>query len=258
MPIPGPPPPASPVARVEAGSPFWLQVHGVWVQAEGVVPTVTVEAARPSSSTTSMDGNRYEQRARVARRSWSWSLPYAAAAHVALLRAAAESKNDVWLYSEHVGASNMLPPRACFGTTLPAIDCGGVPLPVFDDGAVLVGRVRGGVATTVSCWSTALAGVDVATIAYPGGTTTLDAAGSNGQGTVTFTPTSDGAVTITIAAGSWSASGLMLTEGAPEPTFVAGEEMPCKVVVDDPADVLRMHHGGTWRHNYTFDLREVG
>ncbi|HWJ11826.1 MAG TPA: hypothetical protein VNS46_20765 [Nocardioides sp.] len=254
MPIPGPPLPDYGVPAVPTGSPFWLRVNGVWLQVEGVVPTVQTSTERPSSAMTSLNGNRYEQKARLARRAWSWTMPHAAAAHIAAIRAAVDSSSEIQLMSDAVAVSNMLPPRSCFGATAPVIDCGGVPLLGFTAPAVVTGRVRGGVPTTLSCWTDRTVGAPALNATFPGGSAAVVSAGG-GQVADTFVPTADGTITITVQSNT---SGLMLTEGDPSPTFVAGESMPCPVTVDDPDDVLTMHHRGAWRHTYTVNLREVG
>lgn len=254
MPIPGPPPPAYDVPVVPAGSPYWLRLNGVWVQVEGVVPAVQTASERPSSSMTSLNGNRFEQKARLARRSWTLTLPHAAAPHIAAIRAAVESSAEVQLMSDAAAVANMLPPRSCFGTTAPVIDCGGVPLLGFTAPGTVTGKVRGGAPTTLSCWSDKPAAAIAAAATYPGGSVTLLSAGG-GQVADTFVPTADGTITIFVQSNT---SGLMLTEGDPSTTFVAGEGMPCAVTVDDPDDVLTMHHRGAWRHTYTVALREVG
>lgn len=251
MPIPGPVVPQSVPPVLLTRSPFWLSVNGTWVTIEGTVPTASITPERPRSAITSVDGRRFEQHAPLARRSWAWTIPYAARAHVATVAAAVDSPHPVWLMSDPVSVGNMLPAGSCFGTELPAIDCGGVPLPTFAGGEVVTHRVRGGVPTTLSAWgSSAISGaVDVT---YPGGSTSLDTIA--GQSSVTFTPSADGSLTLTI---NDPCSGLQLTEGDPQPSWVPGESMPCQVVVDDPADTLLMWAAGAWRHDYTVTLREV-
>lgn len=256
MPIPGPPFPSAAAAAVApTGSPFWLCINEVWVQIEGVTPSTQVGVERRRSDSSSMSGRRFEQRARLARREWTWTLPYAAAAHLAAVSAAVESDYDVWLMSDAVAAANMLPPRSCFGDNLPAVDCGGVPLRWITPTTALSGRVRGGVPTTLSCWSDAAAGDDALSATYPGGSIVLESAGG-GQVSATFTPASDGVLTITAQNGP--TSGLMLTEADPAATWIAGESMPCKVAIDDPVGALTMFHRGAWRHDYSITLREVG
>lgn len=253
MPIPGPSAAVDlAVDPVPTGSPFWLSVHGAWYPLEGVVPGVTIGSERARSSVTTEGGRRYEQRARLARRSWEVSLPYASANNLAVLRIAAESDEDVWLMSDAVAAGNMLGNRDCWGTGA-LVDCNGLLLPAFAAGDTVTGRVRDGVPTTVSAWLGATLATAV-TVTYPGGSSSVGGA-SGARVTATFTPTADGVVTI--EAGG-AVSGLMLTEGDPLSVFVPGEAMPCKVVVDDPSDVLTMHHGGAWRHEYGVQLREVG
>jgi hypothetical protein len=258
MPIPAPSPASLLADAIPAGSPFWLCVNGVWVQIEGVVPSTAVGSERARSSVTTEGGNRYEQRAREVRRTWEWSLPHAEAPHVAVARVAVESEADVWLMADPVAGLNMLPPRSCFGTTLPAMLCGDVPLATFAGGETVTGRVRGGVSTTLSGWSDAAAATTILTATYPGGVATVQAAGGTAQASVSFVPTEDGEVSIAVADGAWSTTGLMLTEGAAPAGWTAGERMPCKVVVDDPADVLTMFHSGAWRHDYSITLREIG
>lgn len=256
MPIPGPAAAATALDPAPTGSPFWLLLNGTWLQLEGVVPGVTVGSDRPGSSVTTEGGHRYEQRARAARRSWDVTLPFAAGQNLAALRVAADTDAELWLLSDAVAAGNMLANRDCWGAHATRIDCSGMPLPALTSGDVVTGRIRGGVPTTLSCWSTSTD--PVLNVVYPGSAgVALDPAAA-GQASLTFTPTTDGIVTITALA-SGVCSGLMLTEGATAPTeFTPGEAMPCKVVVDDPGDVLRTQHAGVWRHDYTVQLREVG
>lgn len=253
MPIPGAPTTTATPAANPTGSPFFLRVNGVWLQVEGVEPTVSTDASRPRSTFTSLEGNRYEQRGSKVRRSWSVSIPWAAAPNIGSLVAAAESSAEVWFTSS--AALNLLPSASCFGATLPAIDCGGVPLGRITVGATSTARVRAGVPLRLSAWSTAAAGTNVAQIAYPGGTVTLASAGS-GQVSAAFSAATDGTATITTLAGP--TSGLMLTEITPPTTWSPGESMPCLVVVDDPEDELRYLQAGIWRHDYSITLREVG
>lgn len=260
MPIPGPS--TSLPAEYDAiptGSPFALSVHGVWYQLEGVVPGVAVGSERARSSVTTEGGRRFEQRARLARRSWDVSLPYASAANLAALRVAADSDDDVWLMSDAVAQANMLGNRDGWGTSATLVDCEGLSLPSFTTDAVVRGRVRGGVPTTLSVWSpTALTSADlVAEFDYPGFASMGLWGNAEGRPSFTFTPTADGEIVITFT-GDFPAAGLMLTEGDPPAVFIPGESMPCKVVVDDPGDVLTMFHGGAWRHDFSVQLREVG
>lgn len=251
MPIPGPSPAAANPAVAQTGSPYWLRVNGTWVQIQGVTPGVAASTERPSSAFQSLEGNRYEQRGTVARRSWSWELPYATTAHAAVLAAAVESDAEVWLYSD--AAVNLLPNRSCMGSGA-TVDCGGVPLGAIS-AAVPSPMVRGGVPVTFSCWSNAPAGTLVAGITYPGSGLVLYSAGS-GRVSGVMTPSADGLAVIGIAGAT---SGLMLTPGATVPdTWVPGESMPCKVVLDDLGDSLRYFHGGGWRHDFSVAIREVG
>lgn len=241
------------------GSPFRIRVHGAWVLLEGVTPGVGVDSDRPRSEFRSLDGNRYTQRARLARRAWTLSVPYAASAGVAAVRAAIQAETDVYFASDEVLSTNMLPERSGYGVTLPTINCGGLMLPTLAPSQVVTGYVRGGVATTLSCWTTASSGTTVLTVVRPGGTTNV-VASAGGRASATFTPSADGPVTITASAGAARSSGLMLAETAVLPTvFVQGEGggMPCKVDVQDPDDTMTMRHGGYWRHDYSVVVREV-
>lgn len=265
MPIPGPSPVVVTPAVIPAGSPFWLRVNGVWSQVEGIVPTTTIGTERPRSTFTSVDGNRYEQRSTLARRSWDWALPFAASPHLALARLAAEASAEVWLMTDEAAAGNMLATRDCVGNeSAAAVDCGGVPMRTLLTGTVITARVRGGAPTTFSAWLSTVtawpgAGVSFATIAYPGGSTTLISGAVAGQHQVTFTPSEDGVATI-VGPPLWTRliAGPMLTEDTAPLSWIPGESMPCPVVVDDPGDVLRMHHTGAWRHDYTLSVREIG
>ncbi|WP_418061727.1 hypothetical protein [Pimelobacter simplex] len=196
----------------------------------------------------------------MVRRAWNLSVPYAASAGLAAARAAIGAETDVYFASDDVLATNMLPEQSCYGSTLPAINCGGIMLPTLAPSQVVTGYVRGGVSTTLTCWTTAPISLTALTVSRPGGSNTV-LGGAGGRGTVTFTPTADGPITITAAAGASRSTGLMLAENPTVPTvFVHGEGsgMPCKVDVEDPGDTLTMRHDGYWRHDYSLTVREVG
>lgn len=235
--------------------PFYILVNETWMPFDRIDrDTSAVATTRPRSSITSLDGHRYEQRARMARRSWGWSLGWEDPTSVAILRAAIDSPTDVWLASSEALAGNMLANADCFGNIGNAVtDCGGIPLPEHTAGAVITARVRGGEATTMSCWvnSTSMA----LSITYPGGTTSLTPASASGQHSVTFTPSADGDIEVTMDAAG--VTGLMLTEGTPSTQWVGGEAMPCKVVVDDLDDTLLGIYSGAYRHDYSVQIREV-
>lgn len=233
-------------------SPFWLSVNGSWLRVEGIVPTVDAAPSRPRSSITSLDGHRFEQRGSQVRRSWSWSIPWAAIDTLGLVTAAVESQADVWLWSE--ATINMLTSSTCFGAG-PVLDCGGVPLPAVTEGVVLQGSVRGGKSTTLSWWSSG-SGADAVTLAGPG--VAALRATTAGQNTYAFTPNADGVLSFGAMNGAPDTSGFMLTEGTPPEIWSPGESMPCKVVVDDPEETLTMRYQGTWLRDFTVALREVG
>lgn len=250
MPILGPTPSTSGYELVsDTCSPFWLRVAGVWQEVNGIDIDLQVDTSRPASEFRSLGGHRYTQRAPEKRRAWKVSLSRATPAGIAVL-AAASDLEDVMLATEPVLLSNMLPARGCFGTS-DAVDCGGVTLPSFVGGEVITAYVRGGVPTTLSCWSTVSSPADVT---YPGGSTSIPVL-PDGRQSVTFTPAEDGEATITIT--NWGISGLMLTEGDPPVNWAPGERMPCKVVVDDPGDVLLGFRDGAYRHNFDLTIREV-
>lgn len=246
------------------GSPFWLRLNGTWIHLEGATPGVQVGADRPRSEFRSVDGNRYAQRGPRVRRQWDLSIPYAAssAATIAVLRAAAESEVDVLLASEDQLTTNMLPATSCYGTTSPAIDCGGIPLLTLAPSQVVKGRVRGGVATTLTCWTTAATSAPALTVNVAGGgLITSCNAGAGGRASVTFTRSTDTDIEIVASSASQRSSGLMLAETPYLPqAFVHGEGdgMPCKVDVQDLGDTLTMHHDGHWRHDHQVTIREVG
>lgn len=275
MPIPGPLPSYPDVETVRTSSPFWLRLNGVWVWLEGVMPGVGVDSDRPMSEFRALDGQRYVQRAAVARRSWSLSYRYATPAAVAALMAATEIGADaadveaadaVWLAADPVLESNMLPRADSAGTNSaagPVIDCAGVPLRALEAGRVVVARVRPGAPVTLSAWAAAAG--DVAVIDGAAAPVVLTAVAA-GRAMVMLVPVED-LLTITVAdhaddaedVDAVASAGWMLTEGlvAP-PAFEAGQGMPCPVVVDEPDETLTMHHGGRYRRDYTIVLREVG
>jgi hypothetical protein len=257
MAIPGPSS-SSTTTEVVAptASPFWIRLHGTWLHLEGVVPGVAIPTDRPGSEMRSLDGHRYVQRARLGRRDWGLALQWAKPAAVAALRAAVEAE-EVWFASDAALETNMLAPRDGYGTGSP-IDCGGIALPAFLGGEVITGRVRGGVPTTLAYWSDATSGASVGLgFDYPGGGVS-DVINVVGQNTVTFTPDADGEIVIEPQDGAWNISGLMLTEGTPAETWLAGEAMPCRVSIEDPAEQLTMsHHRRGWLHDYAVTVREV-
>lgn len=246
------------------GSPFRLRVHGTWLQLEGASPGVAVDTDRPRSDFRSVDGNRYVQRGPRARRQWDLSIPYAAAAAttIAALRTAAEAEDDVLFASDDQLSTNMLPALSCYGTTSPAIVCGGIPLLTLAPSQVVTGRVRGGVATTLSCWTTASSGATALNVNIAGGALIASCnASAGGRASVTFTRPTDTDIEIVAAAGSQRSTGLMLAEVATLPTaFVHGEGggSPCKVEVQDLGDTLTMRHDGYWRHDHQVTIREIG
>lgn len=232
-------------------SPFWLWIAGVWQKAEGINVDLSVARDRTGSTFTSLGGHRYAQRAPIARRSWAVTLTRATPVGIAALAAAAEV-DDVWLWSD--ATVNMLASRDCFGTD-PAVDCGGLSLPGFTGLVEVTGRVRAGVPTTVSLWgSAALGGYGVTMITYPTGSAIIPGGTVAGHRSTTFTPTQDGEVTITPGINT---SGLMLTEGAPPEVWSPGESMPCKVMVEDPAETLLGKRDGAYRSDYAIRIVEV-
>lgn len=255
MPIPGPFASYPDVETVRTSSPFWLRLNGAWVWLEGVLPGVGVDSDRPASEFRALDGQRYVQRARVARRSWSLSYRYATPAALSALMAAAESAEPVWLSVDAALWSNMLA-RADSAGTGSVIDCNGVPLRALQPGRVVSARVRSGAPVTFSSWA-AEPGV-VAVIAGDGMSPVSVTAAAAGRVMATVVP---GDHELTITAGAVESAGWMLTE-APEPevpaSFEYGQAMPCPVVVDEPDETLTMHHGGRYRRDYTITVREVG
>lgn len=233
----------------ETSSPFYLRLAGTWVHLEGVNIGVPIATDRPSSTFTSLGGHRYHQRAPLARRTWSVSLSSATPAGIAALSAATEL-DEVWLMDETV--ANMLPPRSCFGDST-AVDCDTLSLPGFSSGDEVTGRVRGGKATTLALWTSGALS-PAASITYPGGTGSVTAS-SSGQSSETFTPSSDGEVTITMP--SAGVAGLTLTEGDPPDLWTPGESMPCKVMVEDPAETLLGKRDGAYRSDYAIRIVEV-
>lgn len=246
------------------GSPFWIRLHGTWLQLEGATPGVAVDGDRPRSEFRSVDGNRYVQRGPQTRRQWDLSIPYAASAAqaVAVLRAAVEAEDDVMFVSDDQLVTNMLPSRSCYGTTSPAIVCGSIPLLTLAPSQVVTGRVRGGVATTLSCWTTASPGATALNVNIAGGALIASCnASAGGRASVTFTRPTDTDIEIVASSGSQRSTGLMMAEVATLPTaFVHGEGsgMPCKVEVQDPGDTLTMRRDGYWRHSHQVTIREVG
>lgn len=165
----------------------------------------------------------------------------------------------MYFASDEVLVTNMLPERSCYGSTLPVINCGGLPLPTLAPWQSVTGYVRGGVATTVTCWTTVSSGT-VLIVGYPGGGVNVTAVGG-GRATATFTPNADGVVTIAATGGAERSSGLMMAETPGLPSaFVHGIAggMPCRVDVQDPDDTMTMRHDGYWRHDYALTVREVG
>lgn len=254
-------------------SPYWLRLNGTWVHLDGVKPSVEMTPNRATSDFTSVDGVRWTQQAPKGPRDWSLSYEYATPDAVAALSVAAEIATDVWLLDSTLAQANMLAPLDCFGTDTAAgvVDCGGIPLRALDlttTKSVTV-LVRAGITYYVRLWG----GPDetgIGSVAYPGGSQDLvptvewpniwpdDWPSATGL-VAPFVPTSDGEATITLAAGTAGASGLMLTQDIAPETFLSGARTPCQVSVGDPGRTVNMAWPTSYAwSDYTVSVREVG
>lgn len=244
---------------ITMGSPFLLQIGGVWCAAEGVQPGVSVAADRARSSITTVGGVRHSQRARRAPRTWTWELPQADAQTLRLLEVAAES-TDVMLLDTSSAAVNMLRLADSFGAQANAVGLvQGVPVRMLDSGATFSVTVRSGVPVQVSCWTSATAGATAMSVVRPGGTTTVVAPAGAGlrQATATFTPTANGTAVATVPNALTCAP--QVTEGASVPAIWApGQGTPCRVSVADPARTLQRLTAGVMYAGATVTLEEVG
>lgn len=242
---------------VAAGSPFWLRLFGEWVQLEGVVPDTSAGVSRSRSSFESVDGVQWEQQAPAHRRSWSLEIPWQSRVATRVLEVAAHTNEDVWLLDRTRAVVNMLRPGDCYGDGT-ALLADGMPLRRFTAERTVTSPVRRGVGTFVGVWTDAAAGTPVATVSWPGGSQVLTApAGTVAQrASVGFTPEAHGDVAIVAAAGT---TGLQVTEDWLPDEWMAGQGVPCRVVVDDPSGTLhRMNQRSQALGTWSVELREVG
>lgn len=250
-----PAPKSAPLASTK--SPFWLMVAGEWIHLEAVTMDATSTPTRARSSFESVDGVTWEQQAPAHRCSWSLSIPWESRVATRALEVAAHSPEDVWLLDRTRAVVNMLRPGDCYGDGN-ALLADGMPLRRFTAERTVTSPVRRGVETFVGVWTDAAAGTPVATVSWPGGSQVLTApAGTVAQrASVAFTPDAHGDVTIVAAAGT---TGLQVTEDWLPDEWMAGQGVPCRVVVDDPSGTLhRMNQRSQALGTWSVELREVG
>lgn len=220
---------------------------------------VSVETARSLSELVTSGGVRYAQRGRRAPRTWQLGRMYEGPEWAALLSDAAHGLlPQCWLYDVAAARENMLPAEKSAGTgALVVVD--GRPMGSLPAGHSATVPVLAGRSYTVSLWSAAAAGATVASVAPVSGAA-LSVTAPPGTGprscARSFTPLTDGSVTVTVSASG--ASGLRLHEGGPDGRFYSGYGTPCKVSVQDPARTLELVVDRDTKSAYQVTILEVG
>lgn len=220
---------------------------------------VSVEASRSLSELVTSGGVRYTQRGRRAPRTWQVGRMYEGPAWAALLSDAAHGLlPQCWLYDVAAARENMVPADKSAGNgSLVVVN--GRPMGSLPVGHSATVQVLAGRNYTVSLWSSASAGVTVASLAPVSGpalaVTAPPGAGARSCAR-SFTPLTDGSVTITVSA--TGSSGLRLHEGGPDGRFYSGYGTPCKVAVQDPARTLELVVDRETKSAYQVTILEVG
>lgn len=254
-------------------SPYWLRLNNTWVHLDGVEPGVDIVINRASSDFTSVDGVRWSQKAPKGPRDWALTYRYAIADAVSALKVAVDIPSNVLFLDTTMAQINMLAPADCYGVdqTAGIVDCGGVPLRELDlsSGKAVTIPVRGGVTYYARLWG-GPDGATVGSVAFPGGSQDLVSTVSwpdiwpedwpTDTGLVApFTPTADGDATLTLAAGTTGASGLMVAQDVPPHHFMAGMSMPCQVSVEELSQTANFAWADRYGwSDYTVSVREVG
>lgn len=220
---------------------------------------VSIETSRSLSELVTSGGVRYAQRGRRAPRTWQVGRMYEGPEWAALLSDAAHGLlPQCWLYDVAAARENMLPAEKSAGTgALVVVD--GRPMGALPAGHTATVQVLAGRTYTVSLWSAAAVGATVASfLRSPNLLTLVTAPPGTGARScaASFTPLSDGTVTVTVSAGG--ASGLRVHEGGPDGRFFSGHGTPCKVAVQDPQRTLELVVDRETRSAYQVTLMEVG
>ena len=228
------------------GSPFYLQIGGVWVLADGVRPAVSITMDRPGSMTKSLGGVVRTQVAPRSSRTWEMFAEEEDAEFIRYLALAAQGLvGDVFLYDAAAAQVNMLDPRDCIGRDLsqPTIVVNGlVPLRTFTAGYTLTMKLRAGIQYHLSGTTSDAEANFIGFYEADAGAVAIVAPAGTGprRWSTSFMPSTDTTVTVTIlVAGVTSA--LRLTEGSVDTIgFVPGQKAVCQISVGDPQQVLNM------------------
>lgn len=247
------------------GSPYYLQLGGVWVQLDGIDPGVSYTSERPSSETVSVGGVRRTQVAGKAPRTWGWSMGNDVDQAPMYLTLAAQGRiGDVYLYDAAAAQVNMLAPSDCDGedTTQPTIIVNSlIPMRTFAAGYTLTMSLRGAVTYHLSGTTSHTAAATLGTYNIGAGAVNIVAPAGTGarRWTTSFTPAAAATVTVIMTVAGVT-SALRLTEGNVDSLgFVPGMKAVCQVSVSDPQQTLSMVF--TTRlplSDYAVVLREVG
>ena len=246
------------------GSPFYIQIGGVWVLADGVVPVVPITTDRPGSVTTSLGGVVRTQVAPRSSRTWAMGAEEVDAEFVRYLTLAAQGLvGDVFLYDAAAAQVNMLDPRDCIGRDAlqPTILVGLVPMRTFAAGYTLAMKLRAGVQYHLSGTTSHTAAATLGTYNLGAGAVNIVAPAGTGarRWSISFTPAAAATVTVIVTVAA-KTSALRLTEGSVDSLgFVPGMKAVCQVSVSDPQQTLNMVSTDRLPlSDYSVTLREVG
>lgn len=248
------------------GSPFLIQIGGVWLDLPGVLPGTGVGVARPSSSTISLGGTVRTQQAKRSSRTWTFGFGDETAEALRWLQYAVTAPGDVFLYDIAAAQVNMLDPLDCYGRSLTegTIQVEGLPMRILPNAYTFTVKVRAGATYWFGGTTTVLAGNTLGTYKI-GVASTVNIVAPTGtlerSFSTSFVPTVDADVVFTLVAGfGVGTSALRLTEGAvDEVGFIPGQKSPCQVSVDDPQYTMNLAYPDQLAvSDYTVTIREVG
>lgn len=246
----------------ELATAFRILIGGVWVALDDVDADVPVEVDRSSSEFVTLGGTRYIQSAHRFARSWRLGYSLLNASVGKWLDYAATNPGQVWLLDVVAAQQNMLDPRDTKGTsaTLVAVD-GGPQLPTFAAATTCTRKVRAGVTYYLSYTTTHTAATTIGTYNAGAGSVNITSPAGTGarRGSTSFTPASDGTVTITWTVAN-KTTAARLTEGDVDDLgFLEGKNTPCQVSVSDTSQTMSQAFNDRLAlSNFAYLLREVG
>lgn len=246
----------------ELATAFYALIGGAWVALDDVDADVEVGAERRSSEFVSLGGRRYVQSAERVLRAWRVDYSLSDAAKGKWLDYAATNPGAVWLLDVTAAQVNMLDPEDTKGSsaTLVAVD-GGPQMPTFAAGTSYTRKVRAGVTYYLSYTTTHTASTTIGTYNAGAGSVNITSPVGTGprRGSTSFTPASDGDVTITWTVADKTTAARLTQGDVDDYGFLEGKNTPCRVAVSDsPQTMSQAFPDRLALSNFSYLLREVG